>query len=462
MLDEYVKLNGLYTDFYELTMAQGFFKTNRHLEEAVFDYFFRKNPFNGNFVVFAGTKTLQTFLKQFTYGGKQTAWLKEQGFDSSFLNWLGSSPLDVHIEAPPEGTPVFPFEPVMQIKGPLARCLLLETIILNIINFESLIATKAARMKSVMKPGQKLIDFGLRRAHGLAGVHASRAAIIGGCDSSSNVFSAAVHNHASGGTHAHAWIQSFESELDAFSTYAQLYPDSCILLVDTYDTLRIGVPSAIKTAKRLEQKGHKLLGVRVDSGDFTKIVPQTRKMLNEAGLDYVKIVVSDNIDEYRIREMNEKGVPADIFGVGTRLITAKDDAALGGVYKISSLSGRPLIKVSDDAAKMSLPGMKKLYRAERENHFSHDLITCDDEPLHLHNDYTFRPVRTVQYKAGEELRDESLEMISKRRKEQLSKLDPDIMRLGNKGQAYEVVLSEKLATLQRSLARKHKQNNTEN
>ncbi len=455
MFSEKNLINGLYTDYYELTMAQGFFKENRHTEPAVFDYFFRRCPFGGSYLVFAGLETLDALIKQFRFTKSETNWLKEQGFDTDFLNWLESTPLEVSFEAPPEGTLVFPFEPVMQVKGPVAQCLLLETLILNIINFESLIATKAARMKSVMKSGQKLIDFGLRRAHGLSGLHASRAAFIGGCDSSSNTMSSLVHNHPSGGTHAHAWVQSFESEYDAFITYATHYPDSCVLLVDTYDTIRSGVPNAIRAAREMESRGKRLRGIRLDSGDFTEMIPEARRLLNEAGLDYVKIVISDNIDEHKIEELNSKNIPADVFGVGTRLITAKDDPALNGVFKLSTISGRPLIKVSDDEAKITLPGPKRVFRAERNGRFMHDVICCEHEKSPENDGALLQPLRTLIFGNSGELQKETLDKIKQRAQKQLAKLEPALLRLVSGDREYKVILSEELKTLRKNMIRSH-------
>lgn len=441
-----MQINGLYTDYYELTMAQAFFLRNRHLEEATFDYFYRKAPFSGAYVIFAGAQTLADTLSNFVFDNEAITFLKKQGFDSSFLQWLSDFSLDVSIKMPPEGSIVFPNEPIAEIRGPVSHCMLLETILLNIFNFESLIATKASRMKNVMLPGQKLIDFGLRRAQGFSGLYASRAAIIGGCDTSSNVLSGMVHNHPVGGTHAHSWIQSFPTELEAFQAYSETYPDATTLLVDTYDTLESGILNSIKVAKELEKKGCRLKAVRLDSGDFRQLIPKVRTKLDKAGLEYVKIIVSDNIDEYKINDLNSGEVKADIFGVGTRLITGYDSPALNGVYKMSSLNGEPVIKRSDDTSKISLPGSKKVYRFINNELFSHDIVqtSSEEKPKDAHE------LHSVFWKSGEPYPKENLDQIKSRVKQQKLKLAPSLLRLEECGQ-YSIEISAQLQILQKEM-----------
>lgn len=431
-------LSGLYTDFYELTMAQGYFLRGMEDMPASFDYFFRNAPFKGEYAVFAGLNTLIEGIQEFQFGPSALDYLRGQGFNEDFLKWLDALKPDIRIEAAAEGSIVFPNEPVLQLSGPISHCLLLETLCLNVLNFQSLIATKASRMTDELQNGQFIIDFGLRRAHGMAGLHASRAACIGGVKSSSNVLSGMEHGHAVSGTHAHAWIQSFETELQAFRAYAETYPESCILLVDTYDTLGSGIPNAITVGKEMKESGKQLLGIRLDSGDFSKLIPAARKMLDDAGLNKVKIAVSDSIDEYKIRELNRLPVQADVFGVGTRLITAQGDPALNGVYKMSAVDRRPIIKLSDDAAKTTLPGRKKLWRIQQRDidgaiRYKGDVITREKEPVpeaHIPDEgeaVDFRPVvwASRQEQAPEP---ETIEALQQRVQQEKSKLDSALFR----------------------------------
>lgn len=430
-------------------MAQAFFLENRHEETAVFDYYFRKAPFEGSYAVFAGTETLIKGIESFTYDKEAIEYLESLGLNTSFLKWLSNFRLKISMNLPPEGTIVFPNEPIVEIAGPISHCLLFETIMLNILNFESLVATKASRMKSVMKPEQQLIDFGLRRAQGFAGIHASRAAAIGGCDSSSNVFSGMMNGHPVGGTHAHAWIQSFSSEIDAFRMYAKNYPDSTIFLVDTYDTLKSGIPNAIKVGLEMERAGHHLKGVRLDSGDFQKLIPEVRKQLDEAGLSDVKIVISDNVDELKIEELNKAEVKPDIFGVGTRLITAYGCPALNGVYKMSSLNGKPVIKRSDDSSKITLPGPKRVYRYLENGQFVYDEVVRDEESPPADGSL----LRSVNWSSRSVYRKEPLNTIASRLNEQKLKLDPAVLRL-HRPEAYDVRISPGLKKLQQDLLNK--------
>ncbi|HHE55358.1 MAG TPA: nicotinate phosphoribosyltransferase, partial [Caldithrix abyssi] len=265
------------------------------------------------------------------------------------------------------------------VEGNLLETQIIETMVLNVLNFQSLIATKAARVRHVA--GDRAVsDFGLRRAHGFGGVHASRAAVIGGCDSTSNMLAAFQYGLKAVGTMAHSFVQSFDDELTAFREYARFNPAHCILLVDTYDTLRSGLPNAIKVAKELEAEGHRLVGIRIDSGDLAYLSKKARQMLDEAGLQYVKIAVSNQLDEYVIRSLNEQQAPIDFFGVGTRLVTGQPDAALDGVYKLSALNDQPRMKISDTLIKSTLPGKKKVVRySNGEGGFLADAIVLEEE-----------------------------------------------------------------------------------
>ncbi len=353
--------NALYTDLYELTMAQGYWRAGKADESACFDYFFRSNPFDGGFTVFSGVETLLHFMEAFEFDEDDLSYLEDQGLDPDFLATLDSMEMSVSLEAPSEGELVFPQETIVRVEGPLLQAQLLETALLNILNFESLIATKAARMR-LAAGDRSLIDFGLRRAQGFGGIQASRAAISGGFDATSNVHSAFAHGLDPRGTQAHAWIQSFETELDAFRAYARTFPDATILLVDTYDTLDSGVPNAIQVARELEEQGHQLVGIRLDSGDLAYLSKRAREMLDEAGFEEVKIAASNQLDEHVIHSLLRQDAPIDVFGVGTQLVTAYDDAALDGVYKLAASGGEHRLKLSENPAKVNLPGRKQVLR----------------------------------------------------------------------------------------------------
>ncbi|MEJ5305044.1 MAG: nicotinate phosphoribosyltransferase [Ignavibacteria bacterium] len=370
---------GLYLDYYELTMAQGYFLSNRHNLKATFDYFFRKNPFGSGYTVFAGVSDLLELLKIFRFGNEAIDFLKSKGFKDEFLDYLKEFRFAGSIYSAREGEIVFPYEPLIRVEGNIIETQIIESLLLNVINFESLIATKAKRIRFAAK--DKIIsDFGLRRGQGLASLFASRAAVIGGVNSTSNVLAAFNYDLIPAGTQAHSWIQSFENELEAFRKFAEYYPDNCILLVDTFDTLRSGIPNAIKVAKELEQMGKKLKAIRLDSGDLAYLSKKARKMLDEAGLNYVKIVASNQLDEYLIKSLDEQNAPIDFFGVGTNLITGQKDAALDGVYKISQIEDNPTIKLSEDISKVTLPGRKKIYRYfNGEGKFYADCIALIDE-----------------------------------------------------------------------------------
>lgn len=352
---------GLYTDLYELTMAQAYYVSRKHNERAVFDYFFRTCPFDGGYTVFAGLADLLNILKKFKYNKEDRDYLKKIGLREDFVEWLANFEVKADIYSVREGEIVFPNEPILRVEGTLIETQLIETIILNYINFQSLIATKAARI-AYAADGRVFSDFGLRRAQGLGGIHASRAAVIGGAKTTSNVYAGFNYNIPVTGTIAHSWIQSFDREIDAFRKYAEINPDSTVLLVDTYDTLQSGMPNAIKVAKELEANGHKLIGVRLDSGDFAYLSKKVRKMLNKAGLGYVKILVSNQLNEHVIKSLLGQGAEIDAFGVGTDLVTAKGTPALDGVYKLSECDGTPRMKISENIEKNTLPGRKKIYR----------------------------------------------------------------------------------------------------
>jgi nicotinate phosphoribosyltransferase len=355
-------ITGTYTDQYQLSMGQVYFLTGGKDRQAVFDYFFRKNPFNGGYTVFAGLQVLMAALEGLRFEREDLEFLRTQGLHPDFLAYLKDFRFSGSIHASREGDLVFPTRPVLRVEAPIIEAQIIETLLLNILNFQSLVATKASRIRQVA--GERtLIDFGLRRAQGLGGYHASRAAIIGGFDSTSNVRAARDFGLAASGTMAHSFVQSCADELTAFRQFAEGRPDNCVLLVDTYDTLQSGVPHAIAVAGEMAKKGHRLKGIRLDSGDLAYLARKSRAMLDEAGLHDVKISVSNQLDEYVIKSLLEQGAPIDVFGVGTNLVTGRPDAALDGVYKLAFADGRPLIKLSENIGKITLPHKKQVFRA---------------------------------------------------------------------------------------------------
>jgi len=370
---------GLYTDYYELSMAQGYFLAGKKDEKTVFDYFYRTNPYEGGFLVFAGLSDLLNSLSAFHYSEENLEYLGKQGFRTEFLDYLKDFKFNGTIYSVKEGEIVFPNEPILRVEGNIIEAQLIETLLLNILNFQSLIATKAFRIKIVC--GEKsFADFGLRRAHGTGGIMASRATIIGGASSTSNVHAGFLYDIPVSGTMAHSWVQSFDDELTAFREYARFNPDRTVLLIDTYDTLRSGVPNTIILAKEMEANGNKLIGIRLDSGDLAYLSKKARKLLDAAGLEYVKIFASNQLNEYVIRSLDEQHAPLDGYGVGTELVTGKPDAALDGVYKLALCNGIPRMKISENVEKMTYPGRKSLYRYyDSEGNFFRDGILLEDE-----------------------------------------------------------------------------------
>ena len=373
-------ITGTYTDLYQLSMAQVYFLKGKSEDEAVFDYFFRKIPFDGGYTVFAGLSDLLPILRDLAFTHDDLEFLRELGFDKRFLSYLKQFRFSATLFAMNEGDVVFPNEPIVQVQGRIVEAQLAETALLNILNFESLIATKAARMRSVAGT-RTLSDFGLRRAQGVGGYHATRAAIIGGFNSTSNVKAARDFAIPVVGTMAHSFVQSYDSELQAFRDFSDMRPENCVLLVDTYDTLGSGVPNAITVAKEMEQKSRQLSGIRLDSGDLSYLSKQARKMLDDAGLQEVKITVSNQLNEYVIKSLMDQQAPIDVFGVGTSLVTAPPDAALDGVYKLAYAYGKSRIKLSENLKKMTLPGKKQVYRMVNgtDRFFGADVITFQDE-----------------------------------------------------------------------------------
>ncbi len=368
-------VNGLYTDLYELRMAQGYFLYNKHETPAVFEYTFRSLPFGGGWLVFCGLKELLEQIQNFRYDEEAIYYLKSLGFRSDFLSLLQKRRFAIDIYAVEEGTLVFPYTPIVRLEGALMDLQLLETLVLNFLNFSSLVATKALRMRMVAGEKTLLIDFGMRRAHGLGAMLAAYAAFIGGFQATSNTAAAQRYNLPATGTMAHSWVQSMGDEYQAFLRFAECYPNNAVLLLDTYNTLNSGLPNAIKVAKYLEQKGQRLLGVRLDSGDAIALSKKVREQLDQVGLSYVKILFSNQVDEYAIERYKKAQAPIDGYGVGTRLVTAYDEPALDGIYKLVELNGKAVAKHSDHIAKAVFPGKKNLYR----NGLFQDFVTLAQE-----------------------------------------------------------------------------------
>src|SRR5438874_2556807 len=363
----------LTTDLYEVTMACGYWKAGVSDYEAAFHVTFRENPFGGQFTVACGLATAIDFLRAFHFTETEIAYLASQHgndgkplFDSGFLNYLRELRLTCDIDAIPEGTLVFPNEPLIRVSGPVAQCQLLETTLLNILNFESLIATKAARVCLAAK-NDPVIEFGLRRAQGVdGGLTAARAAYVGGCAGTSNLQAGARFGIPVSGTQAHSWIMFFENEKDAFETFARAIPNNCVFLVDTYNSID-GVRHAIDVARQLRKNGHEMIGVRLDSGDRVTLSIEARHMLDDAGFTNAKIVCSGDLDEHVIAELKQRDAKIDMWGVGTKLATGQPDAALGGIYKLGAVrrhGGRwqYRIKLSDEGAKTSCPGLLQVRR----------------------------------------------------------------------------------------------------
>lgn len=376
---EHPRVSPLYTDYYQLTMAQAYFRSGQHEKPACFDYFFRKVPFSGGYVVFAGLEVLTQLLENFYFSEEDLDYLKAKGFDRDFLPYLEDFRFRGSIYGMQEGEVVFPTEPILRVEGTLLETQLIETLLLNGLNFQSLIATKASRVRR--SAGNRILsEFGLRRAQSFGALTATRAAIIGGFDNTSNVLAGKLFDTPPSGTMAHSFVESYDDELQAFRVYAETFPDQCTLLVDTYNTIRSGLPNAIKVGKEMEAKGHQLKAIRLDSGDLAYLAKRARKMLDEAGLSYVKVVVSNQLDEFVIKSLLDQEAPIDIFGVGTSLIIGKPDGAIDGVYKLAASDNKPRLKISENLQKITLPGVKKVMRfLDGEGKFHADCVMLEGE-----------------------------------------------------------------------------------
>lgn len=379
----------LLTDFYELTMMQGYFKHKDQNETVIFDAFYRSNPVDGGYAIAAGLEQVIQYIKELHFSDEDISYLSSLGiFGQDFLNYLHDFKFTGDIYAIPEGTVIFPREPLVKVIAPIMQAQLMETAILNIINHQSLIATKAARVCYAAR-GDGIMEFGLRRAQGPdAGTYGARAAVIGGCIGTSNVLCGQLFDVPVKGTHAHSWIMSFPDEYTAFKTYADMYPNACILLVDTYDTLKSGVPNAIRVFDEMKATGVPLTyyGIRLDSGDLAYLSKKARKMLDDAGYPDAVISASNDLDEFLIDSLKVQGAAITSWGVGTNLITSKDCPAFGGVYKLAAVRDQdgsfiPKIKLSENSEKVTNPGNKTIYRIyEKESgKIKADLICLVDE-----------------------------------------------------------------------------------
>lgn len=379
------KTNALLTDLYQLTMAAGYLRCGLAERRAVFHLFFRRNPFGGGFSVASGLEQVIELLEDFRFEPEDLTYLASlEGndggalFDDAFLDDLGELRLTCDVDAIPEGTVVFPHEPLLRICGPILQCQILETPLLTLLNFPTLIATKAARV-CLAAAGDPVLEFGLRRAQGPdGGLTASRAAYVGGCVGTSNLLAGQRFGIPVKGTHAHSWVMAFDSEAEAFAAYAEAMPNNCIFLVDTYDTLD-GVRRAIQAGRELRRRGHEMVGIRLDSGDLVALSQAARRLLDEAGFPDAAIVASNDLDEHAIRRLKAAGAEIGVWGVGTRLATAHDQPSLGGVYKLAAIEEedgwRSVIKLSEEASKSSTSGVQQARRfSTAEGHFVGDVI----------------------------------------------------------------------------------------
>ncbi len=459
----------LLTDLYQLTMGYGFYKHGKHEEEVVFDLFFRKNALI-TYSIAAGLEQAMDYLLNWRFDEEDIEYLRKLNlFDEGFLSYLKTMKFTGDVYAVKEGTPVFPGEPILTVKAPLIQAQFAETALLNIINHQTLIATKSSKICRATQGQGVVMEFGLRRAQGPdAGIYGARAAVIGGCSSTSNVIAGQLFDVPVAGTMAHSWVMDYPSEYEAFRAYANAYPDNCLLLVDTYDTLKSGVPNAIKVFKELEAEGHKPKGIRLDSGDLAYLSKKARKMLDEAGFPEAIICVSGDLEERSIASLLQQGAKIGSWGVGTKLITSEDLPALGGVYKLAAVfdeEGKmtPKIKLSDNTAKITNPGFKNLYRLyDRENGMAiADLITLREEVVDDTKPLTiFHPIETWKQHEVENFYAEALQQtivkegklvyefpklmeVQAYSKAQLSKFWEEYLRL-DVPQVYKVDLSDQL------------------
>ena len=469
----------LLTDLYELTMMQGYYEKGQN-ENVIFDVFFRQNPCNNGYSVCAGLDQVIDYIKNLHFTYDDVDYLRGLGiFKEDFLHYLSGFHFSGDIYAIPEGTVVFPKEPLLKVVAPIMEAQLVETAILNIINHQSLIATKTSRIVFAAN-GDGIMEFGLRRAQGPdAGLYGARAAMIGGCVGTSNVLAGQLFDVPVMGTHAHSWIMSFPDEYTAFKTYAEMYPDNCTLLVDTYDTLKSGVPNAIRVFQEFKDAGKPLIkyGIRLDSGDLAYLSKEARKMLDEAGFPEATICASNDLDEFLLHDLKMQGAAIDSWGVGTNLITSKDCPSFGGVYKLAAIQNEegefvPKIKISENTEKITNPGNKTIYRIyeKASGKIKADLICFADEVIDPKQDlllfdpmdtwkktklaggtYTVREILLPIFKNGECLyKSPTLKEIAAYCREEKDTLWDETKRLFYPHRVY-VDLSQKLYAVKQSL-----------
>ena len=468
------------TDLYQLTMMYGYFKTGMRDNLATFDMFYRSKDATTHYAIMAGLEQLIEYLENLRFDEESLRYLGSLGiFDEDFLDELRSFEFHGDVYAVPEGTIVFPGEPLIRVTAPIFEAQLVETALLNIINHQTLIATKASRVVQAAEGGT-VMEFGLRRAQGPdAGIYGARAAIIGGCKSTSNVLTGQMYNIPIAGTHAHSWVMSFPDEITAFRKYAEMFPTSCLLLVDTYDTLKSGVPNAIQVFDELRAQGHEPVGIRLDSGDLAYLSREARKMLDAAGYPNTIICASGDLDENLIRDLKLQGACIDTWGVGTKLITSEDCPSLGGVYKMSAetVDGRviPKIKISENPVKITNPGVKKLWRIydNQTGKATADLIALDYEsfdttrPLTIYDpvntwksmtltDYTMKELQVKVFENGKRVYESpSLQEIQQHCQDDLDTFWDQYKRLLNPHR-YKVDLSDSLWMLKNSMLQNYR------
>lgn len=464
------------TDLYQLTMMNGYFIEGKAEQTAVFDVFFRQKD-TMNYAVFAGLEQAIDYIENLHFSSDDIDYLRSLGiFCDGFLDYLKNFAFTGEMYSVREGDVVYPQEPIVIVKAPLIEAQLIETALLNIISHQTLIATKSARIVDAAR-GKSVVEFGLRRAQGPdAGIYGARAAVIGGCNGTSNVLTGQMFDIPVKGTHSHSWVMSFDSELDAFRAFAEVYPDTCLLLVDTYDTVQ-GIKNAITVFNEIKAKGHKPMGVRLDSGDLAYLSKLARKMLDDAGFPEAVVFASGDIDEYLLDSLNNQGAKIDVYGVGTKLITSEDSPSLGGVYKLSAIerNGKlePRMKISDSIVKVTNPGFKTLYRLydKASGMAIADLIALKDEkidkPLVLTHeterwktttlqDYDVRCMLHKIFENGQNVYDKpTLGEIVEFAKTEKTKFWDEYKRIDNP-QIYKVNLSDKLYELKHNILKRHK------
>lgn len=439
----------LRTDLYQLTMMQAYWKSG-HNPEATFDYFVRKIPF-GSYLVTAGLTYVLDYIENLRFEDDDIEYLQSQGFDEEFLKHLLSFRFTGDILAMSEGSIAFPLEPIIRVTAPIIEAQLIETFLLNKMNFSTLIATKASRVVHAAR-GRSIAEFGLRRAQGDGHLEATRATYIGGCASTSNVLAGKKLGIPVSGTMAHSFVTSFDHEIDSYRAYAEAFPKRCFLLIDTYNSIE-GAKKAVIVGKELEKRGERLMGVRLDSGDLAEISKHVRRLLDDAGLGYVKIVASGDLNEWKIDELMNKGAKIDMFGVGTELVTGRPTPALDGIYKLSDVAERgrhmPKMKLSDDTVKATLPGKKRVWRIVENGKFAKDIITLEDEAVD-----NALPLLEKVVKRGKIVCERpSLEDIRQRASENLSNL-PDIYKKLDGAPVYPVEFSTGLVALRERIVEK--------